>query len=253
MRLPVVIMLLLGQPLCSQPLHHTVYHGATIRGDTTARQLALVFTGDVFAEGGEHITHTLAEAQVKASFFFTGNFYRNPSFQALITRLRKDTHYLGPHSDRHLLYCDWTRRDSLLVTRPQFEQDLQANYQAMEPWGLSRATSPYFLPPYEWFNDSIAAWTRHLGLTLINYTPGTLSHADYTTEGSKNYRSSDEIWQSVVRQAETGRHGLNGYILLFHIGAGPGRTDKFYNQLPALIAHLKKDGYRLVKIDELLR
>jgi len=34
---------------------------------------------------------------------------------------------LGPHSDQHLLYCDWDKRDSLLVTREDFRIDLQLN------------------------------------------------------------------------------------------------------------------------------
>jgi peptidoglycan/xylan/chitin deacetylase (PgdA/CDA1 family) len=51
--------------------------------------------------------------------------------------------------------------------------------------GVNTLKLKYFLPPYEWYNDSIAAWTKQLGLQLINYTPGTLSHADYTTSKEK--------------------------------------------------------------------
>ena len=29
-----------------------------------------------------------------------------------------------------------------------------------------------FLPPYEWYNQTISNWAKELGLTLINYTPG---------------------------------------------------------------------------------
>ena len=47
-------------------------------------------------------------------------------------------------------------------------------------------------------------------------------------------------------------HGLNGFILLVHIGTDPRRADKFYRYLPELIHELKADGYRFVKIDELL-
>ena len=46
--------------------------------------------------------------------------------------------------------------------------------------------------------------------------------------------------------------GLNGFILLIHIGAGPKRTDKFYNQLPKLLDWLKTKGYNLTTIDQLL-
>ena len=58
--------------------------GAIVRGDTTKKEIALVFTGDEFADGGVIITQTLADQKLKASFFLTGKFYSNPSFQELI-------------------------------------------------------------------------------------------------------------------------------------------------------------------------
>ena len=85
-------------------------------------KIALIFSGDEFAEGGEEVLQTLKKENVKASFFFTGNFYRNPSFTKLIQHIKKDGHYLGAHSDKHLLYCDWNKRDSLFVTKEQFEK-----------------------------------------------------------------------------------------------------------------------------------
>ena len=45
--------------------------------------------------------------RVKASFFFTGRFYRNPAFKKIVRQLKQGGHYLGPHSNEHLLYCDW--------------------------------------------------------------------------------------------------------------------------------------------------
>src|SRR5690348_4220582 len=82
------------------------------------RQLSLVFTGDEFADGGDFIASTLKQKNIKGSFFLTGNFYRN--FKPLVQHLQDDGHYLGSHSDKHLLYCDWEKRDSLLVTHQEF-------------------------------------------------------------------------------------------------------------------------------------
>lgn len=190
---------------------------------------------------------------VKASFFFTGRFYRNPDFRNIIKQLKKGGHYLGAHSDQHLLYCDWVKRDSLLVTKEQFLTDLHNNYTAMQRFGISKKVAPYFLPPYEWYNDTIAQWTKEAGLTLINYTPGTLSHADYTTPSVKNYRSSETILQSIYNYEEDKPAGLNGFLLLMHIGAGPERTDKLYNHLGALIKWLQARGYQLVTVPQLLQ
>ena len=195
----------------------------------------------------------MKKQNVKASFFFTGRFYRNPSFKKTIQQLKSDGHYLGSHSNEHLLYCDWTKRDSLLVTKQQFILDLNNGYKELNQFGISKTKAHFFLPPYEWYNDSIAAWTNQLELQLINFTPGTLSNADYTTPADKNYRSSDIIYQSIVDYEQKHASGLNGFILLMHVGTDARRTDKFYYRLPQLIQWLKEKGYQLERIDELLQ
>lgn len=194
----------------------------------------------------------MKKENIKASFFFTGDFYRNPVFKKRVLQLKKDGHYLGAHSDKHLLYCDWNIRDSLLVTHSQFSFDLADNYSEMARLGIDVRNAKYFLPPYEWYNDTIAAWTKQLGFQLINYTPGTLSHADYTTPNDKNYRSSDTIYNSIISFEQTRPAGLNGFILLLHIGTGQERTDKFYYRLPSLIKYLKQKGYQFQTVEQML-
>lgn len=233
--------------LCAQQ----IVHGAIVRGDTTQKKLAIVFTADEFGDGAAIITDALKKENVKASFFFTGRFYRNKAFKKAITTLKEDGHYLGAHSDQHLLYCDWTKRDSTLVTRNAFRKDLTKNYAAMKKFGVLKSEAHYFLPPYEWYNNEIAKWTTAEGLQLINFTSGTLSNADYTTPDMKNYRSTETILQS-IRQYELQRPaGLNGFMLLVHFGTDPHRTDKLYRRLPELIQWLKSKGYELVKVDQL--
>lgn len=122
----------------------------------------------------------------------------------------------------------------------------------MAEFAIKKEDAKYFLPPYEWYNDSIAKWTNESGLQLIIYTPGTLSHADYTTINDKNYRSSETIYTSIVNYEKTKPAGLNGFILLMHIGAGPDRPDKFYTRLPELINYLKQKGYRFQTVEQLL-
>ena len=251
--------------LAAKESEHNVFsydHGAIIRGDSTSpsstggRQkgaIALVFTGDEFADGGDLIASTLRHQNIKASFFFTGRFYKNPDFKKIIQRLNRDGHYLGPHSNQHVLYCDWNKRDSLLITKEGFTNDLLANLAVMYASGIDTSKTKFFLPPYEWYNDSIAAWTKESGLKLINYTPGTLSHADYTTLADKNYRSSDAIYKSIIDHETRSPPGLNGFILLMHIGTDPKRPDKFYRELPGLISYLRSKGYHCQSIGEMLQ
>ncbi|HQQ95826.1 MAG TPA: glycoside hydrolase family 9 protein [Cyclobacteriaceae bacterium] len=225
--------------------------GAIVRGDTTQRKLAIVFTGDSFADGSSSIIKALKDHNARATFFLTGNFYKRPEFRQVIHSLKAGRHQLGPHSDKHLLYADWSRRDSVLVTREQFQDDLAGNLTAMKGYGL--APGDFFLPSFEWYNGLISAWTHDSGMQLINYTAGTLSHADYTGESDHNFRSSQEILNSVYAYESGHESGLNGFILLMHIGAGPGRKDKLYDRLPELLSYLRSKGYDLVTVDQLLK
>ena len=193
--------------------YNQLLHGAIVRGDTSKAELSLVFTGDEFADGGFYIDSVLRTQGIKASFFLTGKFYRNPDFKELIENLRENGHYLGAHSDQHLLYCSWEDRDSLLVSKNLFSDDMQDNYRIMADFGIKKKDAMFFLPPYEWYNDSIAKWTTGMGLQLINHTHGTLSHADYTTPGSANYRSSDVIYRSILAYENSNPAGLS----LIHI------------------------------------
>ena len=227
--------------------------GAIIRGDQTTKRLALVFTGDEFGDGANSIAETLKRQNVKASFFLTGRFYRNADFKSAIRQLKRGGHYLGAHSDEHLLYCDWENRSKLLISRQEFERDLDKNYAAMRPFGIRKNDARYFMPPFEWYNQAISDWTSVKGLQLINFTPGTRSNADYTTPEMKNYIGSDEILNRIKEYESKEPAGLSGFILLLHIGTAPERADKFYNRLNELIEWLKTKNYDLVRIDRLLR
>jgi endoglucanase len=120
----------------------------------------------------------------------------------------------------------------------------------MKKFGIRRQDARYFLPPFEWYNDSIVSWTHEMDLTLINFSPGTISHADYTTPDLKNYRNSEDIIQSIIGYEK--KKGMNGFILLTHIGVDPARKDKLYLRLEGVIKELKRKGYHFLRIDDLL-
>lgn len=120
----------------------------------------------------------------------------------------------------------------------------------MARFGIKKEQAPYYLPPFEWNDASIAQWTQLEGLTLINMTHGTLTHTDYTGSDDTNYRDNATILRSVYDH-ET-KNGLNGFILLSHVGVKDSRPDKFYNELGTMIETLKKRGYEFVSLQEIL-
>jgi len=223
------------------------WQGGITRGPKDARHIAIVFTGHGYAEGADTILNELAQHHAKASFFLTGAFLTNRAFIPLVKRMQAGGHYLGPHSDSHLLYCDWTATRKTLVTQEEFRTDLQKN--------LAKLPHPagFLLPPFENYNSEISAWSAGIGLTLINFTPGTRSNADYTGEADANFVSSQKIFDSILKRELDDPHGLSGFILLLHVGSGPGRTDKFHTRFGELLDVLAGKGYQFVRVDELLQ
>lgn len=220
--------------------------GGIIRTDPSVRHIDFVFTAADKADGADRIISTLWKYNIKGGFFFTGEFFE--LYPDVVRRLVAEGHYVGSHSYGHLLYAPWGKRDSLLVTRQEFEEDMFKSYKVLREFGITDA--PYFIPPYEHYNATISSWARQLGLQVINYTPGTLTNGDYTTPGMSRYFSSKEILGKIREYERTDPDGLNGHIMLIHFGTDPSRTDKFYDKLPGLIRELRRKGYSFTPLKD---
>lgn len=231
----------------------TYERGAIVRGPRNEKRLALVFTGGSFADGGPRILDDLKARGAGASFFLTGDFCRYAAFKPIIARMRDEGHYVGAHSDKHLLYASWDSPPKLMVTRTQFDEDLTKNLIELEKLGIPQPRARVFLPPYEHYTREIADWSTARGLVLINFTSGTRSSADYLPDNDRNFISAPEIVKTILKKEATDRDGLSGFLLLMHLGATPERTiDRLHDQLGALLDELGRRGYRFVRVDELI-
>ena len=184
--------------------------------------------------------------KIKGSFFLTGNALRNPQFKPVIQQILDDGHYLGGHSDGHLLYATWEDRSSLVST-DSLLIDLKRNQQALADWGVSKAQATYYLPPYEWYNDEQVKDIDLFGWKAINFTSGLRVAADYTTPNMKGYMSSQALLDHLHDYEQA--HTLNGAIVLIHPGTVEERTDKLYLRLDELIEGLRAKGYRFERLD----
>jgi peptidoglycan/xylan/chitin deacetylase (PgdA/CDA1 family) len=226
-------------------------YGAIVRGDVKAKKLAFIFTGDEFGESAAPVLDALKARRAKGSFFVTGKFLRDPKLKPVVRRMVAEGHYLGPHSDSHPLYCDWDSRDKSLVTEEFFTADLEKNLAALRAVGTMRPGTPaYFVAPYEWYNRDHVAWSRKSGVELINFTPGSGSNRDYMREDHSKFVSSRQIRDDILAYEQKDPHGLNGFLLLLHVGSG--RKDPFHTEFGALCDVLTQRGYEFVRVDELL-
>ena len=224
-------------------------YGCVVRVNPDKKDIYLVFTADSMFQGADKILKTLKKNKIKGSFFFTGNALRLDELKDSIEKIIKEGHYVGGHSDAHLLYADWTRRDSLLVTPQQIADDIIANAKELEKFGISKEDSRWFLPPYEWYNEVSVRIAEKLGYKVINFTPGTGTSDDYTTPAMQNYRSSQQLIDRLY--AFEHAEGLDGAVILVHPGIHPDRIDRLYDRLGEIIQYLAKKGYSFKALNEI--
>jgi peptidoglycan/xylan/chitin deacetylase (PgdA/CDA1 family) len=218
-------------------------YGTIVRVNPDKKTVYLCFTADVNFNGAETILKTLKKQKVKGNFFLTGNCLRYTPNEAVIRRIVEEGHYVGGHSDKHVLYCDWGADRPTLMSADSIIADVKANYAELAKFGISREDALWFLPPYEHYNDFSVGILEAMGLRVVNYTPGIGTPADYTVPSMKNYRKAqpliDGLWKFEKEQ------GLRGALLLIHPGVEESRPqeERLYNRLDEIIRYLKKKGY----------
>ncbi len=231
----------------------TLDRGGIVRGPRDQKRIALIFTGGSFADGGTTILTELGRRGIKGSFFFTGDFFRTAAFGPFIGRVRNEGHYLGPHSDGHPLYASWENPPKLLISRQDFDADIDRNMKTLAEFGVKLEDAKFFIPPYEHFTPEIVEWTRARGMILFNFSPGTRTNADYMEDTDPRYVPCEEMVASVMKKEATDPDGLNGFMMLIHVGAGPKRTRcHLYDHMGAMIDELARRGYTFVRVDEML-
>ena len=215
--------------------------GAIIRMDIRQKKIYLVFTADSAFEGIDYVRKTLKANGIPGNFFLTGNCIRLHG--ATVKQLIKDGYYVGPHSDKHLLYVSWENKKNTLVTPDSLDADIRNNLLELTKLGASIKDVNWFIPPYEHYNKDIVARSNAAGLKVVMLSAKTYTNADYTTPSMKNYRSSDQIINLLYDTEKSDVNGLNGAILLIHPGTHGERTDKLYLRLDVIIKNLKQKGY----------
>ena len=227
-------------------------HGGIVRTDPSKKTISLVFSAHTFVDGYDVIKKTLRKHNAHGTFFFTGVFYRTPEFAHMVEGLLADGHYVGAHSDKHILYAPWENRDSTLVDYDTLISDVAANYKEMARFGISKEDAPIYMPPYEWYNSTHSAWLKDAGITMINLTPATWLNQDWTIPDSPDfpYYSSDDLLGRLAAFEAADPNGLAGTILLVHFGTDPRRTDKLYNRLDTFMSEQEAKGYRFTSLKE---
>ncbi|MBQ0025135.1 MAG: glycoside hydrolase family 9 protein [Bacteroidales bacterium] len=223
--------------------------GAIVRINPDSKKIYLCFTADYNFNGAETILNTLAKNKIKGNFFLTGNCLRSEEQKAVIDRIVAEGHYLGGHSDKHVLYADWGPKRPSLMSADSIICDLKANYEALAKFGITPDKAQWYLPPYEHYNSESVTVLNNMGIKVVNYTPGIGTPADYTTPDMKNYRDAQTLIDGLYKFEKA--EGLGGALLLIHPGIVSARPDseRLYNRLGEIVKYLKKKGYTFERLD----
>jgi peptidoglycan/xylan/chitin deacetylase (PgdA/CDA1 family) len=228
----------------------TMMSGAVARGPKDQPRLALVFSCRDSDGSSTAVMEALKAQLAKASFFVTSDFLRSAGNRLLVQSMLAQGYYVGPQADT------WTSLASTNSLRSAVSGDtlppaVEAHLQQLAAFGVARKDVTFFLPTFDQINPASAGCAHEWGMNMVAGTPGTLSFATATVEGTKEFVPSQSILESILK-AERENSGLNGFLLLFPFDSGGRHADRFSNRLGELISTLRERGYEFVRVDQLL-
>lgn len=186
------------------------------------KKIALSFDAAWGNEDTKDILAILKKHDVKVTFFMTGGWVEK--YPDDVKAILEDGHDLGNHSENH-------KNMSQLSKSAQKEELMEVHNKVKELTGYEMNL---FRPPYGDYDNSVILNATECGYYTIQWDVDSLDWKDY---------GADSIIKTVCQHKHLGP----GSIILCHNGAKYTAT-----ALDEMITQLKKDGYTLVPISELI-
>ena len=185
-----------------------LYPHATWRMDPEEHAVYLTFDDGPIPEATPFILKTLADFDVKATFFMVGDNVRK--FPHLYQQVKDAGHQIGNHTMNHLgSFRHWTTTYVINV------------FQANE-----LIHSHLFRPPHGWMRHSVYYWIKKYYRVVF---------WDVVTRDYSNRLTAEDVVNNVKLLTR------NGSIITFHDSLKS--IDKLYTALPESIQWLKDQGY----------
>ncbi len=222
-------------------------------GSVSNKMLALTFDGGSDDAHTEEILEILRQNNLHCTLFLTGKFMeKHPS---LVREMLKDGHEIGNHTFDHphlTTYSENYRQDTRPeVTRKFLQRELLKTDSIF--FGISgKHLKPYWRAPYGEYNRQILTWAAELGYLHVRWTKGFDTYDWITDASSKLYRTPAEIYQHIMAEERSRPQGLNGIIVLMHLGSHRD-NNHIFETMPKLIREIKRRGYALGSISDLTK
>jgi peptidoglycan/xylan/chitin deacetylase (PgdA/CDA1 family) len=229
------------------------------RGSTERKQVAVTFDGGSTDNAAQQILDILKEQNLHVTIFLTGGFVQK--FPELTKRIVQEGHEVGNHTwnHPHLTSFAADKQNTTLpeVTREFLHDQLLRTAQLFEAVTGAKM-APFWRAPYGEHNAEIRQWAAELGYRHIGWTRGrswqeSMDTMDWVADTtSQAYHTSEEILSHLMKMADEEAPGINGGIILTHLGSHRQDGDHFYVVLPRLLNGLREKNYALVKISDLV-
>jgi peptidoglycan/xylan/chitin deacetylase (PgdA/CDA1 family) len=198
------------------------YMDVLCKGITEEKIVALTFDDGPNEKHTHQILDILEKQQVQATFFVIG--HKASDQQELLRCIVSNGHALGNHSFGHAFFFD-------LYRRKKMEQDLQKDNELIEK--LTGKKTAFFRPPYGVTNPVLAKVVKKLGFKAVGWS----------------IRSLDTVLKDEEKIVERITDRLHpGAIILMH-----DNREMTVKVLEKVILAVKKEGYRFVRIEDLIK
>jgi peptidoglycan/xylan/chitin deacetylase (PgdA/CDA1 family) len=228
-------------------------------GTNRKKLVALTFDGGSHYSAAKEILDTLHSRHIRATMFVTGWFIRkNPG---VIKRIVHDGHEVGNHTYSHPHLTSWAQ-DRTHTTLPSVSQsglceELSKTNTIFRSL-IGKDMAPLWRAPYGERNRQICRWAHTCGYLHVGWRQGrswrqTLDTNDWVPdEETPGYHSPDEVLEKILNLARQSPYGINGGIVLMHLGTVRKNPDQqVHRVLGRLIDSLRELGYHFVTVSEL--
>lgn len=218
-------------------------HGSRIR----RREVALVFNAINSVAGLTEILNTLAQYDIRATFFINGDFIRR--HPGAVQEIAESGHEVGS-----LFYTHFDMASGRFQINGEFvKQGLARNEdEYFETTG--RELSLFWHAPYYFVNPEIISASREMNYAYIGRDVDSLDWVPMRDENgiSRLYRSTADIIEAVIEEKHPGS------IIAMTVGRpgddrpDGGREDYLFHRLDVLLNGLIERGYEIVPVSTLM-
>lgn len=229
-------------------------------GATDKHVVSITFDGGSTDNNANEILDTLSSRNVKTTIFLAGEFIRK--YPNVVKRIISDGHEIGNHTLNHKHSTTWAS-DKTQTSLPYVNQEFIASELFGAEKLLREKTGGSFAPlwrsPFGEFNPGICRMALSCGYVHVGWRQGhtwkqSLDSNDWIADQEMaGYKTPNEVLEKIMTIAETKPEGINGGIILMHLGSERDGPNQVYHILGKLIDSLRAEGYQIIPVTEMMK